>query len=139
MTAAVCLHGYYGLYYGRDSRERSSSSPLLHDAAGAPPFFIAHGDRDTYVSVRSAQALMRKLRAESAAPVVYAQLPGGQHGFDLFRSPRFDAVIAGIETFTAHVVPDRHPTAVRAAACLVAMRGSASGRSWPVPSERPHC
>jgi acetyl esterase/lipase len=100
VLAAVCLSGYYGLYYGRSPLERPSSSPLLHDATGAPPFFIAHGDRDSYVPVSGAQALQRKLLTESRSPVVYAQLPGGQHGFDMFRSLRFDAVIAAIETFT---------------------------------------
>jgi hypothetical protein len=35
--------------------------------------------------------------------VVFAALPGGQHSFDLFRSIRFDAVIAGIEAFAAWV------------------------------------
>lgn len=104
VAAAVGLYGYYGLYYGRNERERPSSSPLLHDASDAPPIFIAHGDRDGYVAVSGAQALARKLRAESRSPVVYAQLPGGQHGFDLFRSLRFDAVIAGIETFTTRVL-----------------------------------
>nr|ASV46737.1 esterase [uncultured bacterium] len=57
VTAAVCLYGHYGLYYGRDERERPSSSPLLHDAAGAPPFFIAHGDRDTQLPVSAARAM----------------------------------------------------------------------------------
>jgi hypothetical protein len=84
--------------------QQPSSSPLLHDAVDAAPFVIAHGDRDSYLPVSGAQALQRKLLTESSAPVVYAQLPGGQHGFDLFRSLRFDAVIAGIETFTAHIL-----------------------------------
>ena len=110
VAAAVGLYGYYGLYYGRSRHERPSSSPLLQDASNAPPIFIAHGDRDGYVPVSGARALERKLRAESRSPVVYAQLPGGLHGFDLFRSLRFEAVLAGIEAFTARVVT-QHSTA----------------------------
>jgi acetyl esterase/lipase len=104
VTAAVCLYAYYGVYYGRDPLERPSSSPLLHRATSAPPFFLAHGDRDSYVPVSGAQAMHRKLLTESSAPVVYAQLPGGQHAFDLFRSVRSEAVLAGIEEFTTRVL-----------------------------------
>jgi hypothetical protein len=36
--------------------------------------------------------------------VVYAELPGGQHSFDLFHSIRFDTVVNGIEAFSAWVL-----------------------------------
>jgi acetyl esterase/lipase len=104
VAAAVCLYGWYGAYYGRSPEERPSSSPLHHDAAHAPPFFLAHGDRDGYTPVSGVRALHRKLLAESSAPVVYAELPGAQHGFDLFRSLRSDAVVAGVEEFAARVL-----------------------------------
>ncbi len=39
----------------------------------------------------------------SSNPVVYAELPGAQHTFDMFHSLRFVAVIDGIEAFTAWV------------------------------------
>jgi hypothetical protein len=39
----------------------------------------------------------------SSNPVVLAELPGALHGFDLFRSRRFDTVVDGIEAFTATV------------------------------------
>ena len=51
------------------------------------------------VEVEMARELARQLRAVSANPVVYAELPGGQHAFDLFHSLRFDTVINGIEAF----------------------------------------
>jgi hypothetical protein len=35
--------------------------------------------------------------------VVYAELPGGQHTFDLFHSIRSETVIGGIEAFTTWV------------------------------------
>ena len=116
VIAAVCVYGYYGIYYGHDPLERPSSSPLLHRAGAAPPFFLAHGDRDSYVHVSGAQAMHRKLLTESSEPVVYAQLPGGQHGFDLFRSLRSDAVVAGIETFTTRVLAQAKVNTSRGAA-----------------------
>ncbi|MBL7500438.1 alpha/beta hydrolase [Frankia sp. CNm7] len=101
-AAVVCLGGYYGDYdAGPDWR--APSSPLGYLRPDAPPFFVAHGDRDTVVAVESARDFAARLRAVSASPVVYAELPGSQHGFDLFHSPRFEAVVDGIESFAAWV------------------------------------
>jgi hypothetical protein len=36
--------------------------------------------------------------------VVYAELPGGQHSFDLFQSIRFENVVDGIDAFVAWVI-----------------------------------
>jgi acetyl esterase/lipase len=107
VSAAICLYGHYGPYYGYDGSESPSTAPLSLDAIGAPPFFIVHGDRDTHLPVTAARAMARRLQAVSGGLVVYAELPGAQHAFDLVRSPRSDAVLAGIETFAEHVISDR--------------------------------
>jgi acetyl esterase/lipase len=99
VTAAICLGGYYGNYYGQGP----SSSPQASVRAGAPPFFIAHGDQDTVVPVETARLFAGELRNVSASPVVYAELPGAKHAFDLFQSLRFEAVIDGIEAFTGWI------------------------------------
>jgi hypothetical protein len=44
--------------------------------------------------------LVRHLRAGSANPVFYAELPGAQHGFDAVQSPRYLAVVAALRRFT---------------------------------------
>ncbi len=44
---------------------------------------------------------MQRLRAGSTRPVIYLRLSGAQHSFDLFHSPRLDAVIDGIGAFAA--------------------------------------
>ena len=46
----------------------------------------------------------RRFDSGSANPVVYAELPGAQHGFDFFYSIRFEAVIDGIEAFADGVL-----------------------------------
>ena len=51
------------------------------------------------VPVSTAREFVRRLRAVSSNPVVYAELPGAQHTFDLYRSIRFTHVVDGIETF----------------------------------------
>jgi hypothetical protein len=43
----------------------------------------------------------------SSNPVVYAELPGAQHTFDLFHSLRFEAVVDAIEGFAAWVRSNR--------------------------------
>ena len=95
VSAAVCLYGYYG--------ERGAgalpSSPEAYLSRDAPPFFIAHGVNDPLISIEHADEFVHRLRARSTRPVVYLRLPGAEHSFDLFHSPRFDAVIDGIERF----------------------------------------
>ena len=55
VAAAVCLYGYYGSYGG----DSPLSSPLAHIHADAPPFFVAHGDRDTLVLVGGRSRICR--------------------------------------------------------------------------------
>lgn len=64
---------------------------------------MAHGDRDTLVSVESARVFAERLRNTSSNPVVYAELPGAHHSFDLFHSIRFETVVDAIEAFAAWV------------------------------------
>jgi acetyl esterase/lipase len=109
VTAAVSLYGYYGPYGGAAA---AASSPASYVGADAPPFFLAHGDRDTMVLVEDARTFAEALRSGSSSSVVYAELPGGQHTFDLFESLRFASVIDGIEAFAAQIRSrhqQRHP------------------------------
>jgi acetyl esterase/lipase len=100
VTGVISLYGYYG---GLGSDRSMASSPANYLRADAPPFFAAHGDQDTLVIVEDVRRFVDELRHASAQPVVYAELPGAQHGFDLFHSVRFDAVVDGVEAFTAWV------------------------------------
>jgi acetyl esterase/lipase len=99
ITAAIGLNGWYGGYYGQPD----TSSPLTHVRPDAPPFFIAHGDHDTVAPVEVARDFADTLGRVSTNPVVYAELPGAQHGFDLFGSLRFEQVVDAVEAFTAWV------------------------------------
>ncbi|MFG2824004.1 alpha/beta hydrolase [Kitasatospora sp. NPDC048365] len=99
VTAAVALGGYLGAYVDGDP----ATSPVNLVRADAPPFLVAHGDLDELVATENPRALVRALRSVSAAPVVYIELPGGHHAFDLFHSFRFEALIDGIEDFAGWV------------------------------------
>ncbi|WP_347551263.1 alpha/beta hydrolase [Pseudalkalibacillus hwajinpoensis] len=101
VTAAISLYGYYGAL---NTREGLPSSPFACNVKEAPPFLIAHGDRDTIVSVEHARSFVQHVRTSSSHPVVYVELPGAEHNFDLFHSIRNEAVIGGIEVFSDWVL-----------------------------------
>ncbi|MBT2459909.1 alpha/beta hydrolase [Streptomyces sp. ISL-86] len=98
VTAAICLNGYYG-----PISDDPESSPLAHIAPDAPPFFLAHGDLDPLAPVADVRQVADRLRRTSSDAVVYAELRGGNHAFDLYHSLRFEAVIDAIEAFAAWV------------------------------------
>jgi len=100
VTAAIVLYGYFG---SLSSKDDLPSSPLAYVEGDAPPFFVAHGDHDTVVIVEDARAFVESLENASSQPVVYVELSGGQHSFDLFHSLRFEQVVDAIEAFTAWV------------------------------------
>ena len=100
VNAAICLYGYYGQ---PGSQETEPFSPLAYPGVGAPPFFIAHGDRDSLIPVETARLFAERMRGGSAGPVVYAELPGAQHGFDRFHSIRFERVVDAVEDFATWI------------------------------------
>lgn len=75
--------------------------PVAHVRADAPPFLIVHGDRDTLTSPGEARRFAARLAEVSTAPVGYAELPGGQHAFDVFPSVRSAHVLRGVARFLA--------------------------------------
>lgn len=79
------------------------ASPMSWVAPDAPPFFIAHGANDTLVPVAHAQSFARLLAEVSEQPVVYAELPCAQHGFDLFSSVRSLHTVRAVDRFLAVV------------------------------------
>lgn len=77
----------------------AEASPIDRIHAGAPPFLVVHGDRDTLAPVEDARLFVEKLRAASAQPVLYAEMKGAQHAFDIFPSVRSARVIEAVERF----------------------------------------
>lgn len=75
------------------------ASPTLRVHAGAPPFFVLQGANDSLVPVEVARQFVDALRAVSAAPVAYTELPLAQHAFDVLASPRCSATTAGVIAF----------------------------------------
>ncbi|MEV6110421.1 alpha/beta hydrolase [Streptomyces sp. NPDC051940] len=97
-AGVICFYGYYGR-----ADADPDSTPLAHLNPGAPPFLVVHGTLDTLVLVEDARHFASELARVSARPVAYAELPGTQHNFDFFPSPRLHAVTDAVEDFTTWV------------------------------------
>jgi acetyl esterase/lipase len=87
------------LFKSRDRELARSATPITLCHADAPPFFVIHGAHDSLVDVAEARELVNQLREISKSKVVYAELPGAQHAFDVFASIRSAHVIRAVERF----------------------------------------
>jgi acetyl esterase/lipase len=88
----------------RDAYERAS--PMDRVTASAPPVLVVHGANDSLVPVGEARHFVELLRASSRAPVAYAELPGAQHAFEVFRSLRTAHAVDAIARFLAVMYAD---------------------------------
>jgi acetyl esterase/lipase len=79
------------------------ASPMHRVHADAPPFFVVHGDCDSLTSFEEARAFVAKLRETSRSPVAYAEIPGAQHAFEIFHTPRTPGVLRAVERFLVQV------------------------------------
>jgi len=126
VAAAVPFYGVYdltdaeGVYYGEllewvleklvfkttmesDPERFRAASPTWRVHPDAPPFCVLHGERDTLVPVADARRFVAELRAVSREPVVYAELAGAEHAFDILPSVRTARVVETIERFLATI------------------------------------
>ncbi|MDG5808964.1 alpha/beta hydrolase [Streptomyces ossamyceticus] len=99
VSGVVVLNGFLGAYW----HQGPESAPMGHARPDAPPMLIVHGDLDPMVPAADIREVADGLRDASDNPVVYAELRGGHHAFDLYHSLRFEAVVDAVEAFTAWV------------------------------------
>ncbi|MEV7429043.1 alpha/beta hydrolase [Nocardioides sp. NPDC092400] len=85
--------------YADDPEVFEQASPILRITPEAPDFFVVHGTYDTLVPVAQARAFVERLRRVSKRSVVYAELPGAQHAFDVFPSIRSSHVVRAIDRY----------------------------------------
>jgi acetyl esterase/lipase len=57
-----------------------------------PPMLVVHGQNDMRISASGVRAFAERVRAVSSHPVIYAELPGAYHDFDLYESIQSAAV-----------------------------------------------
>ncbi|GAB2760144.1 alpha/beta hydrolase [Nocardioides salsibiostraticola] len=83
----------------KDPEVFEAASPLLRVTPEAPDFFVLHGAVDTLVDVAQARLFVERLRSISKRSVVYAELPGAQHAFDIFPSIRSQHTLRAIDRY----------------------------------------
>ncbi len=88
----------------RDVWEKAS--PISHVREDAPPFFVIHGTHDTLALVENARTFVDALRKVSRQPVLYAELPGAQHAFEVFHSLRTGHTINAVHRFLENTYAD---------------------------------
>lgn len=64
---------------------------------------VVHGEKDMLVPVADVRAFVERVRAVSSRPVIYAELSGAHHDFDMYESIRSAAVSEAVEQFTVTV------------------------------------
>ena len=80
IAGLICRYGYYG---------------NLEPRGDVPPMLMMYGEKDMLIPVADVRAFVERVRAVSSRPVIYAELPGAHHDFDMFESIRSAAVKPG--------------------------------------------
>jgi dipeptidyl aminopeptidase/acylaminoacyl peptidase len=88
------------------------ASPLSHVHADAPPALIIHGDLDTLAPVAEARAFAEQLREKGRNPVVYVELRGAHHAFEILQSIRALHTIAAVDLFLTWLLTVDPPRAL---------------------------
>ena len=89
-----------------DEARYREASPLDQVHRQAPPFFVIHGTHDSLVSTAESRQFVAALRTASKAPVVYAEIPGATHSFDIVPSLRTQLVVDQIARFLDAIAHD---------------------------------
>jgi dipeptidyl aminopeptidase/acylaminoacyl peptidase len=85
------------------------ASPIHHLRPDAPPFFVIHGTLDNLAPIGQARRFVEQLRAVSQEPVLYAEVPGASHAFDVFYSTRTGHAVNAVDRFLAWIVDRDQP------------------------------
>jgi len=86
-----------------DAAAFAAASPIDRVHPGAPPTMIVQGTNDTLVPPAEARYFADVLRRTSSSPVVYAEVSGAQHAFEVFRSVRALHAVHGAGRFCGYV------------------------------------
>lgn len=73
--------------------------PMSHIREDAPPFMFCHGSHDCVLPIVPAQRFADAFKQTSASPVIFLEVPGADHCFDMLRSVRSETTIDGIHRF----------------------------------------
>ena len=94
----------------------ADASPMNHLRPDTPPALVIHGSLDNLVPVDEARRFTTMLADTSECPVVYVELPGAHHAFDVFHSVRTLHAVAAVDAFLSWVLTVDPPAASEARA-----------------------
>lgn len=86
------------------------ASPASLVKADAPPFLLIHGTTDNLAPVAGARTMRDALARAGVAKVVYIELRGAHHAFEIFPSLRSAAIINGVDRFCHAIFEDHKVT-----------------------------
>lgn len=114
-TVALRDFGLRGNVFAAEAplEDLRAASPLHRVTAEAPDFFVLHGDRDSYVPVRQAEAFVARLRAVSGSSVTYREVTGSGHMFDEYGSQRARDAQRAVQEWLEQLCPRPHDRAGR--------------------------
>jgi acetyl esterase/lipase len=84
----------------------AEASPMDHLDGDIPPVMILHGTHDTLAPVEEARRFADMVAEVSDQPVVYAEMQGAHHAFEIFASVRAMHAVRGVEAFLAWLTRD---------------------------------
>ena len=92
---------------GKVMHETLNDNPALWDLASpvaqihpdAPPFMLLHGTHDSLAAVAEGRVFSAKLKEVSNKPVVYVEMPGAEHAWEVVHSLRTEHTIDGVHRF----------------------------------------
>lgn len=82
-------------------------SPIELVTPGLVPFLVIQGAADNLVPADQTRAFVDALRAIPGQRVVYLELPGAPHAFEVFHSVRAEAAVDAIHQFCTSIVAGR--------------------------------
>jgi acetyl esterase/lipase len=94
----------FGASLSADPDRYQGWSPITLLTPGAVPFLVIQGSADNLVPVAQTRAFVDALRALPNQHVVYLELPGAPHAFEVFHSVRAEAAIGAVQQFCESVV-----------------------------------
>lgn len=75
------------------------ASPIANINEQSPPMFVIHGSHDSLAFVEEARSFVSLLKNHSRHPVIYAELEGAQHAFEIFHSVRTEHTLCAVTKF----------------------------------------
>lgn len=89
------------------------SSPITHIRPEAPPMLFLHGRHDALADFQSAKTFAQSLKQVSNNKVIFAELPSGQHAYDIAYAPPTPEHVRAVHRFLESVRLDNKALKIR--------------------------